>query len=191
MMTMSGPRRAPAVAREYEALQGLAAVGLGAGGVVAAFTEPPVAGVALGVVLGASAPAWYHRRYGLAKPKATRTWWSLFGAALATLGVFAAYALDIAVQRPVLATPLVLAAALAVGQYLSLRRTGLTWLHWAVYVLVAASAAGPLLGLGIGTNLLTYVLVVGGLAFIVLGVVDHIRLVRFMGPVDERSVGER
>lgn len=104
------------------------------------------------------------------------------------------YLVDRQVRGPVLLTLLAVALSLGVGQYLMLRRTGLTPVHAAVYALVALSAAGPLVGLGLGGSLLPYVLAVTGAALVVVGLVDHRRLVRAFAPLratDAEGDGER
>lgn len=190
MMTADHLHRAQAVAREYDALLGLCAVWLGLGFVLGAFLHS-AAFVAVGGGLGCASAGFYYRRYGLVKPKPARSVLAVVGVAVATVCVLAAYFLDRDLGGRVLITLLVAAAALAGGQLLMLRRTGLTWMHWTVYACVAVCSAGPIVGLGVGDELLPYVLVVGGLGLIAVGIVDHLRLVRFMSPVDERGDGER
>lgn len=84
-------------------------------------------------------------------------------------------------------TLLCVAVVLAVGQRLSLRRIGLTPVHIAVYLAVAAAALIPGLFVNFpfwvsGGFLSPYVLAVTGAACIIIGVTDHLRLARLMAP---------
>lgn len=176
--------RAAAVAREYDALQGLTCVIMGVGCLGAAFLDQPAVWIALGGGLGSSANAWYVRRFGTVRPAPGRTAWSVLGAVVAVTLVLLGYVLDRLLRGPVLLTLLAVAASLAIGQHLLLRRVGLTLVHRFVHGLVALAALGPLVGLGRGDALLPYVLVVTGAALIVVGAVDHRRLVRAFAPVE-------
>jgi len=95
-----------------------------------------------------------------------------------------AYVLDRWLQLPVLLTMLGLTASLAVGQFLMLRRTGLTAAHWCAYAALALAALAPVVGGPRGAEALPYVLVCAGVALIVLGLVDHRRLVQILGPAE-------
>ncbi len=185
------PERASAVAKEYDALQGLAPAVMGLGLVGGAATDQPVIWILLAAGLVSATNGWYARRFGTVKPTADRAAWAALCSVVAGLLFLGGYALDRALQGPVLLTLLAVALSLGVGQYLLLRRMGLTVLHKVVYVLVALAAGGPLVGLGRGNALLPYILLVSGLALVVIGLVDHRRLVRALSPVDRTYGDER
>ena len=183
--------RAVAAAAEYDALQGFAWMVIG-GGLVLAAATPGQAAVylALGAAFAGLVPSWYHRRFGLARPTRERSVRLGIGSAVALVLLLAAYAVDRALQPPVLVTMLTLALVLGVGQHLMLRRTGLTGIHRAVYALVAVAAAGPLVGWGRGDALAPYGLAIAGLALLVTGLVDHVRLVRILGPATDPATAD-
>jgi hypothetical protein len=179
--------RAAGLAREYDALQGLTFVVLGGAFLFGSLVDEPAVWIALGAAASASAPLWYQRRFGTVKPTPDRNAWVALGVATALLLFLGAYVADRHLRGPVLLTLLAVALSLGVGQHLMLRRTGLTPVHLAVYGLVALAAAGPLVGLGTGAQLLPYVLAVTGGALVVVGLVDHRRLVRALAPVEDED----
>lgn len=181
---MTDTARAVAVAREYDALQGLVLVVMGGALLFGSVVGQPAVWIALGGAACGSAPLWYERRFGTVKPPPGRTAWTALGAGAALMLFLGGYIVDRQVRGPVLLTLVALAISLGVGQYLQLRRTGLTPVHKAVYGLVALGAAGPLVGLGLGASLLPYILAVTGAALVVLGLVDHRRLVRSFASLD-------
>lgn len=65
----------------------------------------------------------------------------------------------------------------------SLPRVRLTPVHWVVCAALAAAAFAPLAGIGSTAFLSAYVLTTIGVAMIVMGLVDHARLVRAMAPL--------
>lgn len=180
-------RQATAVAREYDALQGLTYVALGGGFLFAAATGQPAIWIALGAAFGALAAGWYHRRYGFVRPRPDRASRLLVGSVVAILLILAGYVLDQWLRPPVSFSLLAIVVVLGGGQWLMLRRVGLTPVHWIVYALLVVAAFGPIVGWGVGGLFTPYVLVVTGLALLVVGVVDHLRLVRLLGPLPEET----
>ncbi len=186
---MTDTTRAANVAREYDALQGLSFVAMGAAFLVGSVIDQPAVWIALGAAASGSAPLWYQRRFGTVKPPPGRTAWVALGSVIALLLFLGGYVLDRHLRGPVLLTLVALALSLGVGQYLMLRRTGLTVVHVVVYALVAVAAAGPVVGWGRGEVLLPYILAVTGAALVVVGLVDHRRLVRSFAPLGEGDEG--
>ncbi|MET1007588.1 MAG: hypothetical protein ABWX96_18700 [Propionibacteriaceae bacterium] len=177
-------RRASAVAREYDALMGLSLVVLGLGSVVAGLTGQTAVYLAIGAALSGASASWYIKRYGRVRAGGLRNLWIFAGAMTLVVILLVAYVLDRWLQLPVLLTLLGLAASLAIGQFLMLRRTGLTPAHWCVYAALALAALAPVVGGPRGAEALAYVLVCAGVALIVLGLVDHRRLVQILGPAE-------
>lgn len=180
-------RRAAAVAREYDALMGLSLVVLGLGCVVAGLTGQVAVYVAIGAALSGASASWYVKRYGRVRASGSRNALIFAGSMAMLVILLLGYVLDRWLQLPVLLTLLGLAVSLAVGQFLMLRRTGLTPVHWLVYAALALAACAPVAGWPRGADSLPYVLVTAGLALIVLGVVDHRRLVKILGPAETRA----
>lgn len=172
-------RRTAAVAADYHQLQGLITATTGAGLIVWSFGNLTWAAItiAIGVALWTT---YYERRYGKAAGRG-----SLLGSIVA---VFAAlivcmvgYVADGLLHWPVLVLPLIGAACLIVSFRLSYRHVGVTWAHWAAVGFLVLSSLAPAFGLaapGAGTGI--FVL---GAAMVVIGLVDHARLVAAMKPV--------
>lgn len=168
-----------AVARECDALMGLTSAVLGAGFLMAAVTGQPGVWIALGAAFSAMGTGWYHRRFGFARPRRGRLVRANLGAAI----VLVAFALDRRLAPPVVLSLLAVAAGLGVGQFLMLRRVGLTPVHWAVYAALVVAAFAPMAGVANQGLFTPFVLVaVGAGLVVVVGLVDHRRLVRAMGP---------
>lgn len=189
-MTRSNPNvaqlhRATALAREYDAMMGLGSVALGAGFVGAAITGQPGVWIALGVIFYGVIPEWYYRRLGFAPPRRDRTVRLLAGTVVVVAIVVAAVVVDRWLSPPVSLTLLAAAGVIGGSQFLMLRRVGLTALHWIVYAALVACAFAPLLGVGMNGPSSAFVLVVVGLSLIMLGLIDHLRLVRLLGPLPE------
>ena len=183
-------QQAGAVAREYDALMGLSNVAMGLGCLLAAITGQTATWLALGALLSGASASWYVRRYGRVRGTSARNSLIFAGAMAVVVVLLLGFVLDRWLRGPVLLTLVAVAVSFAVGQLLLLRRTGLTPVHWAVYALVLLAAFGPLLGAPRGSAALPYVLTAAGLAMIVLGVVDHQRLVRILGPARPQWSGE-
>jgi hypothetical protein len=179
--------RAVALAREYDGLMGLSYVALGLGFLYAAVTDQPAIGIALGAAFSALAVTWYVRRFGGVKPRSGRATRLFAGAMIAVVVILIGYLLDRWLSPPVSLSVLAVALVLGGGQFLTLRRIGLTPIHWIVYGLLVIAAFGPLLGLGVGGLFSTYALTVTGVALVVVGIVDHRRLAEMMGPTPEQS----
>jgi hypothetical protein len=172
-------RRTAAVAADYTTLQGLINVTTGLGFVLWALDHSSWAAVVMG--LGAGAGSLYYRwRFG----QAVR-----HGSVVATLAVvlsafvicMAGLVLDRLLAGPVLTLPLLAAACLAVAYRLGYRHVGVTRTHWAAVALLVVGSLAPLLGLavlGASTGMLLL-----GVAVVLVGVADHVRLVAAMKPV--------
>ena len=120
----------------------------------------------------------------------------------AVLVLLAGHVADRLLNSPLVSITLIcVAVVLAVGQRLSLRRVGLTPVHIAVYVAVAAAAVIPGLFVNMtfwisGGFLSPYVLTVTGAACIIIGVTDHLRLTRLLAPLStdqptDEATGDR
>jgi hypothetical protein len=177
-------RRAAAVAREYDALMGLSLVVLGIGCVVAGLTGQFAVYVAIGAALSGASASWYVKRYGRVRAAGSRNALIFAGSMTMVVVLLVGYVLDRWLQLPVLLTLLGLAVSLAVGQFLMLRRTGLTAIHWAVYAALVVAAFAPVVGGPRGGDAQPYMLICAGAALIVLGLVDHRRLVQILGPAE-------
>lgn len=177
-------RLAAAVAREYDALMGLSLVVLGIGCVVAGLTGQTAVYVAIGAALSGASASWYVKRYGRVRATGSRNSLIFAGSMAMVVVLLLGYVLDRWLQLPVLLTLIGLAVSLAVGQFLMLRRTGLTAIHWCVYGALGLAAFAPLVGGPRGGDAQQYMLICAGLALIVLGLVDHRRLVQILGPAD-------
>ena len=186
-------RHTAAVAADYNQLQGLTTATTGLGLAVWAlggsFAGPIIIAVGVSITV-----TWYEKRYGKVRQRgALRS--SIGMILLAVLAVLAAFAADGVLGPPgpifpslaggpgtfPLLLPLVGAVCLAISYKVAYRHVGVTWIHWAVAGLLALSAFLPLLGLatlGASTGVLLL-----GVALVVVGIVDHVRLVTTMKPV--------
>lgn len=172
-------RRAAAVAADYEQLQGLITATTGVGLIVWAFGSSTWAAIviAIGVAVWAS---YYQQRFGKAASRRS--------VVLSVLSVLAAlvvcavgWVLDRLLDRPVLVLPLIAAACLLVLYRVGYRHVGVRVTHWVALGFLVLSAFAPLVGLavlGAGTGLFAL-----GVAMILIGIDDHLRLVRSMRPV--------
>ncbi|SEP67817.1 hypothetical protein [Microlunatus flavus] len=172
-------RRTAAVAADYEVLQGLITASTGVGLVVWAFGSSTWATIviALGVAVGVG---YYQKRFG----KAVSRHSALLTIAYALVAVVVcgtAYSIDRALGLPVLVLPLAAGALLAVGYRWGYRHVGVGPAHWVALAVVVLSAFAPLVGLdGLRERVGLFSL---GLALVVVGLVDHARLVASMKPV--------
>lgn len=178
-------RQATAVTREYDAMMGLCLVVLGIGSVIAGLTGQMAIYLALGAALSATSVSWYVKRYGRVRATKSRNTLTFVGSMAMVVLLLLGFVLDRWLVLPVLLTLVVLAFSLAVAQLLMLRRTGLTVMHWVVYAALLLAAFAPMVGGPRGGAALDYILVAAGIALIVLGIVDHRRLVRILGPVEK------
>lgn len=184
------PSRAVAVAREYDALMGLTSVVMGAGFLMASIIDPPAVWIALGSAFGAMCPEWYYRRFGFTRPRPRRVVWSSVGVGVVLAAVLVAFVLDRWLAPPVVLSLLAVAAGLGAGQFLMLHRVGLTPVHWAVYAALVVAAFAPMVGVANKGLFTPFVLAVTGAALVVLGLIDHRRLVRAMGPAASVDDGQ-
>lgn len=179
MQDVNDLRRTAAVAADYTNLQGLINVTTGVGLVLWALDHPTWAVV----VIGFGAAGWalyYRRRFGRTVGRASAP--ATAGLVVAAFAVcMVGYVVDGLLAGPVLVLPLLAAGCFATAYRLGFRHVGVTPVHWAVVALLVVSAFAPLLGLGaLGAR--TGVLALGA-ALAVVGLVDHVRLVRAMQPV--------
>lgn len=131
----------------------------------------------MGAVIAVLVPRGYARRFGRVQGRYARIDKIIVGAVVGVVLIAVAWAVDSGPGAPLLIAPMVFAVVLGVGQKLLLRRTGLTPVHWIVYGLVFLSAFVPL-----AMPSFYPVLPVLGAGLVVIGLVDHFRLVRFMTP---------
>jgi len=172
-------RRTAAVAADYEVLQGLVTATTGAGLLVWAFGSSTWASIviALGVAVGVG---YYQKRFGKAVSRHSAVL-TITYALVSVLVCGTAYSIDRTLGLPVLLLPLFAAAFLAVGFRWGYRHVGVGPAHWAALALVAVTTLAPLVGLdalGARPGLFTL-----GVALVVIGLVDHARLVGSMKPV--------
>lgn len=176
-------QRTADVAHDYDALTGLTAVALGCG-FVAAELSGWVIFLALGGWLSVGCAWWYRRRFGAVRPQRARIVRRAICGWLALVALIAAAVVDAVVSPPFSLSLLVAAVLFSVVKKLgSLPRVGLTPVHWVVCAALAAAAFAPLAGIGSTAFLSAYVLTAIGAAMIVMGLVDHARLVRAMAPL--------
>lgn len=177
--------RAAAVASDYEALQGLITVGMGLGLLVMSASATPAFGAVWIGVAVAVGQGYYYKRYGRVRYRPGRTVRALVVAmvvvALGTAGIVA----DVFAQLPILLGPLLCAAGLLIFFKVSYQHVGVTWAHLAATAGLAACSLLPLTVWFAEADGWRLDLIVFGLVFIVVGLVDHLRLVRAMGPVGD------
>lgn len=171
-------QRRIAVSKDYDMLQGLITVGTGISVLLAATNHNFLwmgIGSALSVVIGVS---WYEKRFGRARSTRSRSAATVLFSILAILVVVIASGVDQWRSGPLLWTPLVAGPLMLAGEWAGLRHTGLTLWHWASCILLTLCAFIPLLGyqpsfwFSMGTL---------APALIVIGLVDHRRLVEALG----------
>ena len=172
-------RRTAAVAADYEVLQGLITAATGAGLLVWAFGSSTWATIvmALGVAVGVG---YYQKRFGKAVSRHSAILTVAFALVAVVVGS-AAYGVDRTLGLPVLVLPLAAAVLMLVGFLWGYRHVGVEPAHWVALGLVAVSAFVPLVGLD-GLRERTGLLSLGA-ALVLIGLVDHARLVRSMKPV--------
>lgn len=171
-----------AASRDYDMLQGLVAAGCGAALVVCGLTDQPLALTFLALITTAAGTSWYRKRYG---HKRTTTERNVVGAVISAIAIVVLMitsGFDYFQESPVLLTSLAGAALLALGYGSGLKHVGMTVWHWVVIAALAASSLLPLLGWHPGRFAAHIPL---GVALIVIGLVDHARLVRIFGRGEE------
>jgi len=172
-------RRTAAVAADYEQLQGLITATTGGGLVLLALGSSTWAAItcALGVAVWTS---YYQARFGRAvsRRSAARSIVSVLAALIVCI---AGFVVDGLLSWPVLLLPLAAALCLLLLFRSGYRHVGVGPVHWVALGLVVLSAFAPLAGLavlGARTGMLSL-----GLGMLLIGVADHVRLVRSMKPV--------
>ena len=172
-------RRTAAVAADYEVLQGLITATTGVGLVVWALGSSTWASIviALGVAIGVG---YYQQRFGRAVSRHSAVL-TIAYALVAVIVCGAGFVVDRLLVLPVLALPLAAAVCLLAAFRWGYRHVGVGPAHWVALGVVVLSAFAPLVGftaLGARTGLLSL-----GVAMVLIGLVDHVRLVRSMKPV--------
>ncbi|MEL4358100.1 MULTISPECIES: hypothetical protein [unclassified Luteococcus] len=178
-------QRRIAVSKDYDMLQGLITVGTGISILLTAVTRNFMwmgVGSCLSVAIGLP---WYEKRYGKARSRRSRSAVTILFSILAILAVVIASGVDQWKPGPLLWTPLVAGPLMLAGEWAGLRNTGLTIWHWISCIALTLCAFIPLTGyqpsfwFSMGTV---------APALIVIGLVDHQRLVSALGPgaVDEQ-----
>lgn len=173
------------VAVDYETLQGLTTVGLGAALVVLAATGNialGTIGMALSAVVG---PTYYYRRYGRASMPRSAVLLSVLLSIVAVVLVFCGLVADHFVQGPVALGALVCAVVLTALFPLGYRRVRPTRWHWIAVGALALSGLVPLTGWPADPVLWRYSLITIGPALILIGCVDHLRLRRALTPIGD------
>ena len=179
-------RQAADFAQEYDVLMGLSMVPLGAGFVLAGTTD--FDGSLLFGALGAFIViGWYNRKYGAVRPKSGRILAMALGTVVAIALILAADVLDGHLEPPVSLSLLAITFSAGLGGWLLTRRVGQTAVHWVACAILVVMAFGPAVGIGSVGLFAPYTLIPVGIAFIVLGLVDHARFVRFIGPAPKGS----
>lgn len=187
---MKRTHQAVAVAQEYDALMGLVTVFLGAGLLMGAATGRPGFWVVFGGVVGLLSTNWYYRRFGYVRMRMGRLWRYVAGIIVGVVIVGAALRIDEWLAPPVSVTLLAVALVAGVGDYLMLRRVGLTPVHWAGFGMLVIASAAPLFGVGSDGFDSPFVLSVIGVVMVAIGLTDHLRLVRIMGSAPESDTNE-
>lgn len=180
-------RQAADFAQEYDALMGLSMVPLGAGFLLAAVTRNPGFWIALGSLLAFGVIAWYNRKYGAVRPKSGRTAVMAVGVVIASALIGVAAILDKYLEPPVSLSLLAMSLTLGIGSWLMSRRIGQTPAHWIAFGLLFVMAFGPAVGIGSTGLFAPYLMVPLGSVFIILGLIDHARFVRLIGPLPDES----
>lgn len=178
-------RQVVAVAHEYDALMGLVSIIMGAGFLLGAATGSPAVWVLVGSLAGLASMHWYYQRFGFVRMRSDRMVRYVAGIVLGVVVVGAAVGLDVRMTVPVSLTLLAAALTLGVGEFLMLRRMGLTPVHWGSFAVLVLAAFAPLVGVGADGPRSPFVLVVIGVVLIAIGVTDHLRLVKIMGSEPE------
>lgn len=145
----------------------------------------------LGGLLSGMGIGWYHRRFGFARRTKGRALRENVGGVVAVIIVISAVTMDKSLDPPISLTLLAVAVVLAAGQFLALRRVGLTAVHWTVYAVLVVAAFVPLVGVGSDDFLPAFRRVTLGLALVVIGLVDHRRLIRILGGLPEDRTDEQ
>lgn len=178
-------RRRIAVSKDYDILQGMIAVGTGLSVLLAAANRDFIWMAIGGGLSAAFGAAWYEKRYGKARTTRTRGLWTLLLSLVAIGVIIIANGFDHWHPGPLLWTPLVAGPLMLLGEWAGLRHTGLTIWHWISCILLTLCALIPLFG-----NHPSHWFAMGTVALplVVIGLVDHQRLVSVLGPgvVDEQ-----
>lgn len=174
--------RAADVAHDYVSLMGLASVAYGCGFLAGALSGWPGCISLGGVLLGGACQRWYRHRFGAVVARGPRSLGAAVCFALGLIFPLVGALVDVRVRPPVSVTLLAMALLLGGAWVVALRRVGLTVVHWAAIAAMVAAALAPAAGLGDVAPFSPYVLTVVGCALMVVGAVDHVRLVRAMPP---------
>lgn len=167
-----------AAAKDYGMLQGLITAGVGLACLLGAATRDAF-WLSIGCAFsGAIGTWWYQNRYGRARGTTRGLLWALVIVVVAIGLITTAAICDIFHRGPVLWTPLVAGPVLALGEWFGLRHVGMTAWHWLACIGLTLCALIPLFGHEPGV---WFALGTLSLPLIVIGVVDHRRLVGILG----------
>lgn len=171
------------IAADYETLQGLTTVGLGAALVVLGATGNIGLGSVLMALSAVFGPTYYYRRYGRAPMPRSTVLVAVLLSIVSVFVVFCALVADHFVQGPVAFGALVCAVVLTALFPLGYRRVRPTRWHWIAVGALALAGLVPLTGWPADAVLWRYSLAVIGPALILIGCVDHLRLRRALAPI--------
>lgn len=183
LASKSGWPQRIAMSKDYDMLQGLVSIGVGLALIALALTENLIwlaVGCGISAAVGVS---WYQKRYGTAHATDARNVWAAAFATLGFLSVSIASSIDHSRPGPLLWTPLIAGAMLLAGEWAGLRHAGLTIWHWLSCLALMLCTFLPLAGWHPPRF---QVIALIGPALIVIGVVDHLRLVKTLGNEGQR-----
>lgn len=145
--------------------------------------------MSLGIVAGVGCRWWYRRRFGVVLERTEHSWrFAGVGLAFAALGI-ASFVVDDRGLLPFSCLLLVAAAGMVALNVVGLARVGATPAHWAVCAGLVVAALVPAAEGGTSAPSSGYVGVVAGAVMIVIGLVDHVRLVRALPPAPVEQAG--
>lgn len=176
--------RAADVAADYEALQGLTPMLMGAALLFMGISDNLGIGAVFLACSVAIGEGHYYKKYGRANTKASSRWRTV----VLALGWVLASCVGLVFDRwagiPVALGTLICGLALIPFDRIQYRHVGSTRIHWAVIGGLAASSLVPLLaGWGSPDWLWRYSIAVIGVAMVIRGLVDHLRLTKALAPV--------
>ena len=170
-----------AVAEDYDSLLGLANVGVGIGFFALAIFSRPVFGTTCFALAAALGQGYYHKKYGKVKRERSRVWLEVAAVLAIAAVVGPALIVDNYLPLAILVAPLCAGVGLWVFFRVAYPNVGATGWHYGALALLVLSSFVPLTGLITTSSYLTTDFAALGVAFVIVGIVDHIRLTRAMG----------